>query len=136
MHTRKCLAHGPALCGIRAFGRQAVKKGNDKGRAPFQRLKRLTITCCYWRRAWKATRGEVLLQGNEIGQVLGVCPSLKQGQDEPALICLEIVVRVLHPFRDTLEASWTANVIAVQESLKRIIGDLGVNRHGRLARAP
>ena len=85
-------------------------------------------------RAGEPARGEVLDEIEEERQVAGGNALFVKGEDEETRGGMQQEVGVLYPFGDPLVGEQAADVVAGEESLEFLVGDVGIDGHRRSLR--
>ena len=108
----------------------ARQEGGDRRVPPAQVPQRGAVAAAHRLRADQAVLRQMLHQAEEPGQFRRVHPLFIQGQDEVAARGLQRVVGVFHALGDAAIGDHGADVVAGRKVRQRLVGDLGVNRHG------
>ena len=129
MQLRKNPTCEPAVFGLGAAQRHAVKKGENRRRPPVQHAGDLAIARVHRRGTLNAGTRQMLHQSEIERQVGGVNPHLVECEDVRALDRLQIIIRVRDAFGDAFEDMRLAQRVSREEDLQLFKGDVGIDGH-------
>ena len=111
-----------------------MQERDDRRRPSGKPAQRFAVAVVHRQWAVDAAFGEMLHQAEEEGEVGRVDPLLVEGEDELALLGREQVVGVLDALGDALDREHGAEIVAADEGLELLIGEIGVDRQAGLTR--